>query len=90
MDPVGSIVVFFVFVDSSGNPNDGEEVLSLRISLDRPEGAVLIVSEETMVDVDSAGDLGMVVIGDSLWVLVYLRTGMHVMDSFFQRCRRRG
>jgi len=52
----------FVFVDSSGNPNDGEEVLSLRISLDRPEGAVLIVSEETMVDVDSAGDLGMVVI----------------------------
>jgi hypothetical protein len=49
-----------VFVDSSGNPDDdGEEVLPLRISLDNPEGAVLMVSEETMVDAD--GDLGMAI-----------------------------
>jgi hypothetical protein len=50
----------FVFVDSSGNPNELGEILPLRISLDKPEGAVLIVSEEeTMVDAD--GDSGMVI-----------------------------
>ena len=48
-----------VFVDSSGNPNDGEEVLPLRISLDKRERTVLMVSEETMVDAD--GDSGMVI-----------------------------
>jgi hypothetical protein len=49
----------FVSVDSSGNSNDWEDMLPPRISLDRPEGAVLMVSEEeeTMVDVD--GDSGM-------------------------------
>lgn len=49
----------FVFVDSSGDPNDREDILSLRISLDKPEGRVLIVSEETMVDAD--GDSGMAI-----------------------------
>ena len=49
----------FVFVDSSGEADDREEILPLRISLDKPEGAVLIVSEETMVDAD--GDSGMVI-----------------------------
>lgn len=49
----------FVSVDSSGNPNDWEEILPPRISLDKPEGAVLIVSEEAMVDAD--GDSGMVI-----------------------------
>ena len=41
------------FADSSGDPNDREEI-------DKPEGAVLIVvSEETMVDAD--GDSGMLI-----------------------------
>ncbi len=47
------------FVDSTGKPNDREEILSPKISLDKPECAVLIVSEETMVDAD--GDSGMVI-----------------------------
>ena len=42
------------------NPDEREEILPPRISLDKPEGAVLIVSEETMVDADT-GDSGMVV-----------------------------
>lgn len=51
----------FVFVDSSDDTNLNElgETLPLRISLDKPEGAVLMVSEESMVDAD--GDSGMVI-----------------------------
>lgn len=49
----------FVFVDSSGDSdNDRGETLSLRISLDKPEEAVLMVSEETTVDADG-GESGM-------------------------------
>lgn len=51
----------FVFVDSSGDSdNNRGETLPLRISLDKPEGAVLMVSEETIVDGDD-GESGMVV-----------------------------
>jgi hypothetical protein len=65
--------VSFVFVvDSSGsnsNSDDREDVYILlppRISLDRLEGAVLMVSEETMVDAD--GDSGMdIEIGCGCW-----------------------
>jgi hypothetical protein len=48
-----------VFVDSTSKPNDWEEILSPMISLDTPEGAVSIVSEETMVDTD--GDSGIAI-----------------------------
>lgn len=44
----------FVFVDSAGKPNGGEEVLSPMISLVKPEGAVLIV-------LDADGDSGLVI-----------------------------
>jgi hypothetical protein len=58
----------FVFVDSSGDSDsDRGETLSLRISLDKPEGAVLMVSEETVVDADD-GDSGMdVAIARACW-----------------------
>jgi hypothetical protein len=46
----------FVFIDSSGNLNDWEEML---YSLNKLEKSVLILSEETMVDAD--GDSGMVI-----------------------------
>lgn len=49
----------FAFVGSSGNPNELGEIFPLRISLDKPEGAVLMVSEETVGDAD--GDAGMVI-----------------------------
>jgi hypothetical protein len=49
----------FVSAVSSGTPNEWEEIFPVRISLDKPEGAVLSVSEETMVDAD--GDSGNVI-----------------------------
>jgi hypothetical protein len=48
-----------VFVDSTGKPNCREEMLSPYISLDKPEGAVLMASEEAVVDAD--GDSGLVI-----------------------------
>ena len=48
-----------VCVDSTGKPNFREDILSPMISLDRPEGAVLIESEESTVDAD--GDSGLVI-----------------------------
>ena len=56
-------VFVVVDADSSGNPNDWEEeeILAPRISLDKPEGAVLIVSAETTVDADGDRDAGMVI-----------------------------
>ncbi len=49
----GDILVFV------GKPNDWEETLSPMISLETSEGAVLIVSEETMIDTD--GDSGIAI-----------------------------
>jgi hypothetical protein len=46
-----------VFVDSTGNPNGREGFLSPVISLDKPEGAALIASEETTVDEDEDSGL---------------------------------
>jgi hypothetical protein len=47
-----------VFVDSTGNPDDREDIPSPVISLDRTR-AVLIEAEETIVDAD--GDSGPVI-----------------------------
>ena len=50
-----------VFVDSTGKHDCREEMLSPYTSLDKPEGAVLIVPEEDIEDVD--GDPGGLIVG---------------------------
>jgi hypothetical protein len=50
-------------VDSTGKPNGGEDILPPMDPLDKSEGAVMVVSEEMMVD--EGGDLGPVT--DMVW-----------------------
>src|ERR1700733_4847068 len=48
-----------VSVDSTDKLNGWEEILSPMIPLDKSEGAVMMVTEDMMVDAD--GDLGVVI-----------------------------